>query len=99
MSTKQLYELMILYSGAMAEAEVKAAIDGLKKDLVSLGAEKIEEDYWGRKNFAYKIGPDYSGYYSFFKMHLAPKAAGDVRSKLMSRDKVLRGMLRKVKRA
>lgn len=96
MSLKHLYELMILFSGDLPEGDVKKEIEVIKKELNSLGAEKIEEDYWGRKNLAYKLGSDYSGYFTFLKMMMDGKDIETLKSKLLSNDKLLRQMITKV---
>ncbi len=96
MSLKHLYELMILFSGDLPEADVRKEVDSIKKELSSLGAEHLEEEYWGRKNLAYKMGSDYSGYYAFIKMSLDGKSVASFKSRLLSSEKVLRKMITKV---
>jgi len=96
MILKHLYELMILFRGDLPEAEVRKEIDSVKKELSSLGAENLEEEYWGRKNLAYKMGSEYSGYYAFIKMSLDGKSVASYKSRLVSSEKVLRRMITRV---
>lgn len=96
MSLKWLYELMLLFSGSLSEVEVKKRIDQIKKDLVASGAEKISEDYWGRRDLAYKLGSDYSGYFSFLKMALEANQIEAIKLRLAKMEDVLRFMVTKV---
>lgn len=97
MKNNDMYELLVVFKGTAAEADVKKELESVKKDLLSLGAQKLEEDTWGRKNVAYKLAGDYSAHFAFFKMALGGNRVKEALDLVSSRDKVVRRMLRKVK--
>lgn len=96
MSSKNRYELMVMFRGDLAETEVKKEIAQIKKDLTDLGAETLSEEYWGRKNLVYKVGQGYSGYLSFLKLALGGKEIESYKVRLSSNERIVRQMITKV---
>ena len=57
------YETMIILNVNLEEEVRKAALEGLLDVLKTNGAEKIEVNEWGSREFAYEIEKQTRGYY------------------------------------
>ncbi|MDD3383415.1 MAG: 30S ribosomal protein S6 [Bacilli bacterium] len=57
------YETMIILNINLEEEARKAALEGLLDVLKTNGAEKIEVNEWGSREFAYEIEKQTRGYY------------------------------------
>ncbi|MDD4123317.1 MAG: 30S ribosomal protein S6 [Bacilli bacterium] len=57
------YETMIILNVNLEEEARKAALEGLLDVLKTNGAEKIEVNEWGSREFAYEIEKQTRGYY------------------------------------
>ncbi|MEA4821497.1 MAG: 30S ribosomal protein S6 [Erysipelotrichales bacterium] len=57
------YETMIILNVNLEEEARKAALEGLLDVLKTNGAEKIEVNEWGSREFAYDIEKQTRGYY------------------------------------
>lgn len=95
MDTQELrkYELMVIVSGEMPEAQLEKEKEELKKLLKENVKSITHEDVWGLKNFAYRFKKQARGYYVVFNFEAVPSAVLELRSNIRLNQAVLRHML------
>lgn len=62
-STVREYEIMLLITPEVSEADAKAQIETVKKTIADAGGEVTFEDFWGRRSLAYPVQKHDTGYY------------------------------------
>lgn len=88
------YELMVIYSSELKDAQVTEQISMLKKKIQDLKGELVSEDFWGLKNFAYKIRKHERGFYHVSHFFLPAINVKDLSTFLQHKEKeVLRSLI------
>jgi len=57
------YELMIIISADLREPEAKKVLKEVTDLIEKSGGKITNEDFWGKRDFAYRIGKHSEGYY------------------------------------
>lgn len=87
------YELMVIFSGDLSEADLAKEIDELRKILKEDTQGVTYEDSWGKRNLAYKIKRQSHGYYVVFNFAAAPNAILELRAGIKLNPHTLRHLL------
>ena len=65
-----IYETTYILHPALQEGRLNDIVNTIEKKAVSLGAEILYSDNWGRKKLAYYIDKEKYGTYIFFNISL-----------------------------
>ena len=84
------YEIMTIYKNDLGEEGAKK-LSGKVKELVgSMDGKSMENDFWGRRKFAYEINHNTEGFYDVFTFEFEPSNV----KKLKERLNLLNGLVR-----
>lgn len=84
------YEIMTIYKNDLGEEGAKKLSDKVKELIESVGGKGVENDFWGRRKFAYEINHDVEGFYDVFTFEFEPSNV----KKLKERLNLLNGLVR-----
>lgn len=87
------YELMLIFSGELTEADFAKELDELRKLLKESTQGISYEDLWGKRDFTYRIKKQARGYYVIFNFDASPSAILELRSTVKLNQQVLRHLL------
>lgn len=87
------YELMMIFSGDVPEAQYEKELGDFKKTLKESVTSVTYEDNWGLRNLAFKIKRQQKGYYCVFNFEGNPANVLELRSNIRLNPAVLRHML------
>lgn len=76
------YDLFLILSGNLSEAEIPARIEEIKNFLVSIGAENVNFLNLGRQKLAYSLGQMRFGYLIDFVFSFWPEKVEDLKEKM-----------------
>ena len=89
----KLYECMYILDPGLDAAETEAAIRGMH-DVVEEFGGVVKNDYdWGRRRFAYKIGPWTEGHYRILYFEGTGEVANQVKRHSVMDARVIRAMI------
>lgn len=89
----KLYECMYILDPGLDAAETEAAIRGMH-DVVAEFGGTVKHDYdWGRRRFAYKIGPWTEGHYRILYFEGTGEAAYEVKRHGAVDPRIIRTMV------
>ena len=86
------YELVLMLDADVDEERVGAVMDRVRA-LMGKGGEVVDEDSWGRKKLAYKIGERSEANYHLAHLTMEGAASKDLESGLKLTDDVIRHLL------
>ncbi len=89
------YELMLIISPQLSDAEIGEAVDKAKKILTDEKAEVLAEDRLGRKKFAHPVGKNRDGFYVYMKVKAGPESLKVINHNLKLQETLLRSMMMK----
>ncbi len=92
---KSEYELVLLFQPKL-ESDQAPALKKVAKIITDNGGEIVNEEDWGRKELAYKIGGETHAIYHIYTLNLPAEAPNKISSVLNITDEVLRHLLTKV---
>ena len=84
------YEMMIIYKNSLGEDGAKDMSKKVSELIGSLGGKVIENNYWGRRKFAYEIKHDTEGFYDVFVFDIESSSIKKLKEKL----NLLNGLVR-----
>lgn len=84
------YEMMIIYKNSLGEDGAKDMSMKVSELIGSLGGKVIENNYWGRRKFAYEIKHDTEGFYDVFVFDVESSSIKKLKEKL----NLLNGLVR-----
>ncbi|MBI2638644.1 30S ribosomal protein S6 [Candidatus Peregrinibacteria bacterium] len=87
------YELMLIISGELPEAEFEKELTEIRKTLQENTKGISHEDMWGRKDMAYRVKKQWRGYYTVFDFTAAPESIAELRTNMKLNPVVLRYLL------
>ena len=90
------YELVVIFSAALAESQAKSAFDNLKGEVESQGGKLTFEDFWGKRRFAYRIAKMESGFYFSLEFEFPRENVRALESSILLKGDILRHLLVKV---
>lgn len=96
MNTEELdrkYELMVIFSGELAEKDFERELDEMRKVLQESTGGITYEANWGKRNLAFRIKRQQRGYYAVFNFPTAAESIAELQTTIKLNPQVLRHML------
>ena len=92
------YECVTIFSTTINADETKVLDEFVQKTLTRYGAEITKVDVWGRRKMAYEINDMPEGYYTLYKLEMAPNEESVTRilRTIKTNDQILRTILVKI---
>ena len=87
------YELTVVLDGKTTSVKVKVFKERVEKLLSVFKGKVIKVDDWGKKDLAYKIDKNTSGYYLFFELELEKSSLSQINQKLKMEEGVIRSLI------
>lgn len=87
------YEIMLLVSGGLPEVEIQKTLEEFKSELKSAKGNITFEDVWGRRELAYPIKNQESGFYVVYKIEVDPAALVELEQALRLKANILRHLI------
>jgi small subunit ribosomal protein S6 len=87
------YEIMTIYNIELGEDEAKKTSEEVKSLITSLKGEVINQDFWGRRKFAYLINHQEEGFYDVIKFDLSGDKLEELKKKLNLMSSVIRYLI------
>ncbi len=84
------YETVIILRQDMQTAQAEALIDRLQEYLTSTGGRIARREYWGLRNFAYRIGKNRKGHYTLLNYEATHAAVQEMERNMRISEEVLR---------
>ncbi|MFT4745564.1 MAG: small subunit ribosomal protein S6 [Nitriliruptoraceae bacterium] len=84
------YEMMLIVSDTLEEDDALAVFDRAKTVLTEQGGEVIDDNWWGKRKFAYEIEKRTHGFYGILDMSATHEAVVELERQLKLRDEVVR---------
>lgn len=92
MTTKK-YELVFIVSPENTEKEAASAAQKIKDSIKKSGGTLTFEDFWGKRDFAYKIAKFSNGYYFLCEFEFNPLKIEEFEKELLIDKNVLRHLI------
>ena len=90
---KKVYEIMTIGKIDLGEEGARKLSDQVKETITSFEGKVTEENFWGKRAFAYKINGDTEGYYDVLKFEMEGDNIDKLKSKLNLTDKLVRYLI------
>lgn len=87
------YELLLILSGKVKDADVPAVVEDVKKVFSKHGAVVVDEKVWGRLKFAYELKHEKVGTYVLWHLDVATDKVRALDAELRVVEHVLRFLL------
>ena len=89
------YELMLVLHPEVDEERREAVMAHVRRAAEGSGGEVVEpeDDRWGRRKLAFKMGPHTEAYYHLAQLTMEASAAGELEGALNISEDVLRHLL------
>ncbi len=84
------YEMMLIVSDTLDEDDALAVFDKAKTVLSDQGGEVVDENWWGKRKFAYEIDKRTHGFYGVLDINAEYDAVVELERQLKLRDEVVR---------
>lgn len=95
MKTKLMakYEIMTIYKIDLGESEAKELSNKVSDLIKSLKGKILNQNFWGKRKFAYEIKHNSEGYYDVFDFEVDSSKLGSFKKKLNLMDNVVRYLI------
>lgn len=90
---EQAYEVVVVTSADSSEADRKKILEQIKKTIEAEKGEVIDTQDWGRRELAYEIKKETSGFYSLITFKGNSKIPGVLNSKFRLMEELLRYLI------
>jgi len=90
------YEFMGIIKPFLPEDVRIKLLKSIKKVFTSRGGEIIDEDIWGKRHLAYKIGEHEEGYYLVLRIKVSKDVIKEIEEDLRMTNDLLRYIINKV---
>ena len=87
------YELVLMLEAEVDEERVTAVMDRVKRLIGDHSGEVVDEDSWGRKKLAYKIGGASEANYHLAHLSMDAEGSVELEAGLKLTDDVIRHLL------
>ena len=87
------YELVLMLEAEVDEERVGAVMDRVRRLIGDNSGEVVDEDSWGRRKLAYKIGKNSEANYHLAHLNMEAEGAGNLEAGLKLTDDVIRHLL------
>lgn len=92
-TSAKLYELMLILNPELRESEVKKKLKEIVDMIEKAGGKITHEDFWGKKELAYKIKGNREGVYIVYNLELPNNFIKELRGHLRIEKEVLRSLI------
>lgn len=76
------YEMMTISEAGLGEDGARSISNQIKDLITSKKGKVLDSDFWGKRNFSYKIKHQKEGYYEVVNFELDSKNLSDIKQKL-----------------
>ena len=90
---EQAYEVVVVTSADSSEADRKKILEQIKKTIEAEKGEVIDTQDWGRRELAYEIKKETSGFYSLITFKGNSKIPGVLNSQFRLMEELLRYLI------
>ena len=87
------YELVVILSPEIDEANIESSIERVNQSIKSRGGEIVDTNHWGRRRLAYPIKRQLEGNYIISQIKLDPAQIPGLESGLRISEEVLRHLV------
>lgn len=87
------YELMTIYKINLGESGAKDLSKEVHDLIKSLKGNILNQDFWGKRKFAYEIKHDSEGYYEIIDLEIESSELNNLKKKLNLLDNVVRYLI------
>lgn len=87
------YELMTIVKATLSEAEATKVADAVTKLIETQKGNITDNNGWGKRKLAYKVGAEKEGYYAVIKFEMEPDNLLVLKSKLNLNEGLLRYLI------
>jgi len=84
------YETVIILRQDMQTAQAEVLVDKLQEHLTSAGGRITRREYWGLRNFAYRIRKNRKGHYTLLNYQAPHEAVQEMERNMRISEEVLR---------
>ncbi len=84
------YESIIIFNPTIEEDRIEEELQEIEKIINQHKGEIISVDKWGKKQLAYNIGKNDTGYYVLLNLKLEPKVLSELETKYKLDQNILR---------
>ena len=84
------YEMMLIVSDTLDEDDAVAVFDRAKEVLSEQGGNVIDENWWGKRRYAYEIDKRTHGFYGVLDIEAEYDSVVELERQLKLRDEVVR---------
>lgn len=90
------YELMLILNPELRESEIKKKLKEITGMIEKGGGKITNEDFWDKKNLAYRVKKHWEGIYMVYNIELPNNFLNELRNYLRIEKEVLRSMFLKL---
>ena len=90
------YLLTLVLKPGLEEKERKTLLDSMVKKVVGADGKVKKEDFWGERDFAYKLKKQTKGFYVHYEVETDPKNVKGLDKALKLEEDILRFLLVRV---
>jgi len=91
-----MYELMLILNPDLRDTEVKKKLKEIEDMLNKSGGKITHDDFWGKKELAYRIKKQTEGYYTVYNAELPSSFMPELKQYLRIEKELLRSMVIKL---
>lgn len=92
------YEMLYILSASVSDEETEEMIDKINKFIQSKDGRVVDEKRWGKRNLAYPIAKNDTGYYVLSHVEIPVAAVSDIKHLVKINENFLRVMIVKKER-
>lgn len=90
------YELMLILNPELRESDVKKKLKEITDMIEKADGKILHEDFWGKRDLAYRIKGNHQGYYMVYNLELTNVFIAELKEHLRIDKEVVRSMLIKL---
>ena len=87
---KKKYELVLILSSELTESEAEKSAEKIKSSLEKKEGKILFEDFWGKRDLAYKIQKQSTGFYFLYEMEIDGSRIQEIEEELRINKDVIR---------
>ncbi len=92
------YEMLYILSASVSDEEIEEMIDKINKFIQSKDGRVVDEKRWGKRNLAYPIAKNDTGYYVLSHVEIPTAAVSDIKHLVKINENLFRVMIVKKER-
>lgn len=84
------YETLIIFPDTLSDEDAEDAYERVQEILSDQEGELVDENWWGKRQFAYEINHRTHGYYGVLDYRITPEGREELERRMKLDDDVLR---------